>query len=179
MHIGELTVAAERLWPGEDWVDVPLAFVDLDRTPDLPESLVLPPCPVIGLGDRAHPLAARLDAVVEPPVDPGMLARQVLAMPRAAAVIVQLLRLLPDLSVEAALTAESLAYVRQRGMRHAAGQEHGHLARAGDGVAAGALQQLLGGHAVMARHHLLHQLHGDAALGGVRQLGLQSVGGSV
>ena len=115
MHIGELTVAAERLWPGEDWADVPLAFVDLDRTRDLPDSLVLPPCPVIGLGDRAHPLAARLDAVVEPPVDPGMLARQVLAMPRAAAVIVQLLRLLPDLSVEAALTAESLAYAVLQG----------------------------------------------------------------
>jgi hypothetical protein len=70
---------------------------------------------VIGLGDPAHPLAAALDAVVEPPVSAELLARQVLATPRAAAVIVQLLRLLPVLSVEQGLTAESLAYAVLQG----------------------------------------------------------------
>jgi enoyl-CoA hydratase/carnithine racemase len=48
--------------------------------------------------------------VIEPPVRAEILARAVLANPSAAAVTVQLLRLLPSLAVEDALTAESLAY---------------------------------------------------------------------
>lgn len=115
MDIGELTIAAERLWAGEVPLALPLAFVDLDRPADLPGAIALPPCPVIGLGDRANPLAASLDAVVEPTVGAELLARQVLATPQAAAVIVQLLRSLPELSCEAALTAESLAYAVLQG----------------------------------------------------------------
>ncbi|RZJ97332.1 MAG: enoyl-CoA hydratase/isomerase family protein [Novosphingobium sp.] len=119
MDIGELTVAAERLWRGEDWsgdgIGRPIAFVDLDRAASLPESLALPPCPVIGLGDAGHPLAAHLDAVIEPTIGAGAIARQVMAHPRAAAVIVQLLRLLPALSTEEGLTAESLAYAVLQG----------------------------------------------------------------
>lgn len=110
MDVRELTVPAERLWPGEAWGDAPLVFVDLDRTDGVSESLALPPCPVIGLGDAAHPLATRLDAVIEAPVSAETILRQVTAHPQAAAVLVQLLRLLPDLSDEAGLTAESLAY---------------------------------------------------------------------
>ncbi|MCW1431186.1 enoyl-CoA hydratase/isomerase family protein [Novosphingobium sp. JCM 18896] len=115
MDIRELIVPAERLWPGEAWAEVPLAFVDLDRTDGVPESLALPPCPVIGLGDPEHPLAAHLDAVIEPPVGAEAIARQVMARPRSAAVIVQLLRLLPDLSSDAGLAAESLAYAVLQG----------------------------------------------------------------
>ena len=115
MSIGEWTIDASRLWPGETAWDAPIAFVDLNAAREMPEVVALPPCPVIGLGDAAHPLAAMLDAVVEPPVGAELLARQVLAAPQAAAVVAQLLRLLPSLPVEAALTAESLAYAVLQG----------------------------------------------------------------
>lgn len=100
----------QRLWPGEAAWDAPIALIDLDAAGEVPDGLKLPPCPVIGIGDAANPLAAYLDAVVEPPVTVEALLRQVLAMPNAAAVTVQLLRLLPGLSPDAGLTAESLAY---------------------------------------------------------------------
>jgi enoyl-CoA hydratase len=56
-----------------------------------------------------------MDAIVEPPVSVEALARQVLAAPLAAAVTVQLLRLLPALSAEHALAAESMAYALLQG----------------------------------------------------------------
>ena len=115
IDLSALTIDAQRLWPGEALWDGPLAFVDLDKTGDAPEQLTLPPCPVIGLGAPAHPLAAQLDAVIEPSFTAEGLARQVLAMPHAAAVIAQLLRLLPGLSPEHGLTAESLAYAVLQG----------------------------------------------------------------
>lgn len=110
MSLAALTIDARRLWAGEQGADQALAFVDLAATREWPEAIVLPPCPVIGLGSREHPLAKALDAVIEPPVTAAALIRQVLASPQAAAVAVQLLRLLPGLASEAALTAESLAY---------------------------------------------------------------------
>lgn len=129
MSIGEWIIDPARFWPGEAGWDRPIAFVDLDAARDLPEVVALPPCPVIGLGDPAHPLAAALDAVVEPPVDAALLTRQVLAAPQAAAIIVELLRLLPSLSVEQGLTAESLAYAVLQGSAE-------HLAwRAANGAA--------------------------------------------
>ena len=109
-EIAALTIDARRLWPGEAPWDAALCFVDLAVTRGAPEQLALPPCPVIGLGDSAHPLAARLDAVIEAPVGAAVLAEQVLARPSAAAVIVQLLRILPELPPEDGLTVESLAY---------------------------------------------------------------------
>ncbi|MDB5726431.1 MAG: enoyl-CoA hydratase/isomerase family protein [Novosphingobium sp.] len=110
MNLVELTIDAGRLWPGEALLDAPLAFVDLVDARDWPDVLALPPCPIIGIGPRDHPLAALLDAVIEPPVSADMIARAVLGHPEAAAVTVQLLRLLPALAVEDALTTESLAY---------------------------------------------------------------------
>ncbi len=131
VSIGQWMIEAQRLWPGEAawgaaW-QAPIAFVDLVPGEEPPAVLALPPCPVVGLGDRGHPLAAMLDAVIEPPVGADALARSVLAAPQAAAVTVQLLRLLPALTagqalpVEQALTAESLAYaVLQGSAEHAA-----------------------------------------------------------
>jgi len=121
MDLENLTIDARRLWPGEAPWDGPVGFVDLDATVEVPDLLTLPPCPLIGLGDRAHPLAARLDAVIEPPVGVDGLIAQVLAAPRAAAVIVQLLRLLPSLSLADGLTAESLAYATLQGSAEHAG----------------------------------------------------------
>jgi Enoyl-CoA hydratase/isomerase len=110
MDIAALTVDAGRLWAGEVPLDLPLAFVDLAATDARPDHFALPPFPLIGLGDPAHPLAASLDAIIEAPVSAAGLAKQVLAMPKAAEVIAGLLRILPGLSPEAGLTAESLAY---------------------------------------------------------------------
>ncbi len=115
MDIAELTIDAVRLWAGEAAPALPLVFVDLAETGAFPDAIALPPCPVIGLGDPAHPLAASLDAVVEAPVGAALLAQQVMAAPQAAAVVVQLLRLLPSLSAEQGLVAESLAYAVLQG----------------------------------------------------------------
>lgn len=139
MDIAELTIAAHRLWPGEEPWGGPLAFVDLDRADAcLANEPALPPCPVIGIGDPAHPLAARLDAVIEPPASAAGVARQVLAMPRAAAVIAHVLRLLPALSPAEGLTAESLAYGVLQGSeehrRWLAGREVAHGPRDAGGV---------------------------------------------
>ena len=126
-------IDARRLWVGEGLYRGPLALVDLDATREWPGDIALPPCPVIGLGDAAHPLAAQLDAVIEPPVSLDALAAQVLAQPAAAAVVVELLRAIsgagePAMSVEQGLLAESLAY----GVLQGAGGPRGWLAaRAG------------------------------------------------
>lgn len=115
MDFAELTINPRRLWPGETPWEHPLAIVDLDRAPEEIGPLTLPPCPVLGLGDPAHPLAAGLDAVIEPPVSLGSIVEQVTTRPRAAAVVTQLLRLLPALSPEQGLIAESLAYAVLQG----------------------------------------------------------------
>jgi enoyl-CoA hydratase len=95
-----------------DWADdpLPLAFVDLDSWKSARPSLRLPPFPVIGRGDPAHPAARLLDAVIEGPVPGRILVEQVTRYPNAAAAAVQLLRSIEGLPVERALTLESLCY---------------------------------------------------------------------
>ena len=115
MPIAELTIDARRLWQGEEPADLPLAFVNLEALGDAPESPVLPAYPLIGLGRRDHPFARHLDTVVEHPVGAESLANAILAMPRAAATIIELLRILPKLSLDDGLTAESLAYAMLQG----------------------------------------------------------------
>lgn len=110
-----LVIDAERLWSGESPWRHPIALVDLDKVSNSDAGAVLPACPVIGFGDRAHPVAARLDAVLEDPVSIDTVVGQVLTQPMAAAVIVQLLRMLPSLSLDAGLTAESMAYAMLQG----------------------------------------------------------------
>lgn len=109
MSIDSLIIDGTRLWGGEQVPDLPLAFVRLDDG-DWPRDVRLPPFPVVGLGDSAHPFARQLDCVIEPPVSAEELALQVQACPNAAAAIVQLLRLLPALDLEQGLTAESMTY---------------------------------------------------------------------
>ncbi|MBU6267338.1 MAG: enoyl-CoA hydratase/isomerase family protein [Sphingomonadales bacterium] len=114
-----------RLWQGENPPDLPLGIVDCDVANDWPDRLDLPPFPVIALGRRSHPLAAALDAVIEPPVPLAAVVRQVVAHPRAAAVITDLLRLLPSLAAGQGLVAESLAYATlQAGAEHLAWRTH-------------------------------------------------------
>lgn len=109
MDYSAYIVDVQRLWPGEVW-SAPIAIVDLDAVGDVPERLSLPPCPLVGIGDKHHPLAVQLDAMMETPVPIDAVLRQVLTTPLAAAVTVQLLRLLPEMAPGQGLAAESMAY---------------------------------------------------------------------
>jgi enoyl-CoA hydratase/carnithine racemase len=88
----------------------PLGFVDLNACADTVRLSTLPPFPLIGLGDPSHPLAAALDAVVEPPVSVEALIRHIARAPRAAAIAIQLLRSLEGLPGDRALQLESICY---------------------------------------------------------------------
>jgi hypothetical protein len=110
VNLADLTIDPQHLWRGAWPEGQPLGFIDLARVAEMPVVVELPPYPVIGLGDQAHPLARLLDAVAKPPIGAPALARQVLAHPHAAAVTVQLLRSLSALPVEQGLVAESIAY---------------------------------------------------------------------
>jgi len=126
MDVARLMIDSDSLWGGAVDSAWPIAFVDLDSIRESPARLTLPPCPLVGLGDPAHPVAPLLDAVVAPPVSAEGIAAQVAANPQAAAVIVQLLRLLPSLSPDDALTAESLAYATLQGSAEHARWLAGH-----------------------------------------------------
>lgn len=86
-----------------------LALIDLDRCPADIVIPVLPPFPMIGFGDAGHPLASRLDTVIEPPVSADRLIATIEKAPRAASVLVQLLRSIEHDDSESALTSESMA----------------------------------------------------------------------
>lgn len=118
--------------PGSAWADSwqPLGIVDLRTCPTDIRIEVLPPFPLIGVGDATHPLAGTLDAIVEPPVSVDALVRHIGRAPRAAAVTVQLLRGLEGLSCDRALQFESFCYgLLQRSEEH----ERWLASRAGSG----------------------------------------------
>jgi len=92
----------------ESWQ--PLGWVDLNTWPAEARLGILPPFPVIGVGDPAHPLAGALDAVVEEPVCVSALVRQATRTPHAAAIAIQLLRTLEAMACEPALCLESCTY---------------------------------------------------------------------
>jgi enoyl-CoA hydratase len=100
--------------PSKGWASAadpapPLGFLDLTACHDA-RLETLPPFPVVGFGDSAHPIAQALDAVVEPPVSVEALIRQTSRAPQAAAVAMQLLRSLEHLPPERALPLESFCY---------------------------------------------------------------------
>jgi enoyl-CoA hydratase/carnithine racemase len=118
MDCAGLTVSAADLAQagimGFAWPE-PIAFVDLDTAPHHFTTGPLPPWPVVGIGGSSHPIATRLDTVVDTAVCAEVLASAATASPMATATLVQLLRALPSLSVEDGLTAESLAYAALQG----------------------------------------------------------------
>jgi enoyl-CoA hydratase len=102
---------------GEDLHDLgaadpwpPLRFLDLAACPQDVRLDTLPPFPVIGVGDSAHPIAHALDAFVEAPISVEALIRQTSQAPHAAAIAMQLLRSLENLPPERALPLESFCY---------------------------------------------------------------------
>ncbi len=106
--------AAELAREAAQWCE-PVAFIDLHREEGEVPDFSLPACPVIGVGPCNHPLAARLDTIVETSFDSDALEEAARSQPLAAATVAQLLRLLPSLSLEQGLTAESLAYAMLQG----------------------------------------------------------------
>jgi enoyl-CoA hydratase/carnithine racemase len=98
--------AWETRW---DWSH-PLGIVDLDHWPAGVRLGPLPPYPLVGIGDSSHPIAASIDALIEPPVSAGALIRSVERTPKAAATLVQLLRSIDELQIEQALPLESFCY---------------------------------------------------------------------
>jgi enoyl-CoA hydratase len=110
MQAKDLLIDPSQAWAGASGSWQPVGFVDLDACPDTLRLEALPPFPLIGLGDPAHPLADALDAIVEHPVSVDALIRQTTRAPRAAAVAVQLLRSLDGLSCARALPLESFCY---------------------------------------------------------------------
>jgi len=111
-HLEDLLIDLRAGPTASEWTDAwqPLGLVDLNACPADVEMRSLPPFPLIGLGDAAHPLARTLDAVVESPVSLDALARQVGRAPRAAALAAQLLRGLEGLPTDRALQFESSCY---------------------------------------------------------------------
>ncbi len=119
MGSNKALVKPARFWLGEERWSENFALINLDADEPWPEDIVMPPCPVIGVGSRAAPGAKIVDAVIEAPASLDGVMAQIDAHPRAAAVIVQLLRVLPSLAMHEGLTAESLAYAALQGS-----QEH-------------------------------------------------------
>ncbi|KHK91280.1 enoyl-CoA hydratase/isomerase family protein [Novosphingobium malaysiense] len=110
-----LTVSATELAKEAAQWREPVAFVDLaGERADVPD-MILPACPTIGIGSRDHPLAARLDTIIEPHFDIDAIEEAVKAQSLAAETVTQVLRMLPALPREQALTVESLAYAVLQG----------------------------------------------------------------
>lgn len=156
MQPDDFLIDARRLWPGEEAWTGPIALVRLDGGTLPTDALVLPACPVIGIGDAAHPLASALDAVIEPPVEIARIVAQVTANPLAAATVVQLLRLLPALPWQQGLVAESMAYAMLQGS-----EEHHRWLAARTVNAEQAAEQVAQGQVIADRQqtHLAVTLH--------------------
>jgi enoyl-CoA hydratase len=132
----EMMARPEQFWIGHARWDRPVAVIDLDAGLLWPDDFALPPCPVIGIGSTSAPDAGHVDAIIEPPCSLAGLLAQIAARPLAAASLVQLLRIVPSLSIEQALTAESLAYaVLQGSAEHLAWRAARHGKARGQGSA--------------------------------------------
>lgn len=108
------TTVAELVVAAGEWRH-PVAVIDLtNEHGDVPD-VVMPACPVIAIGQSSHPLARKMDAVIESHFDVGTVVDAAVRQPQAAAIVAQLLRVLPALSLEQGLCAESLAYAVLQG----------------------------------------------------------------
>lgn len=124
MDLADFTVPVSRFGTFEQAWTGPIAFVPLenegqgednDSACEGARPLRLPSCPVIGIGSSDHPLTSQMDTLVEAAFDLSSLARVAVAHPRAAAALVQVLRLTSEMSVGDALCIESMAYAMLQG----------------------------------------------------------------
>ena len=86
------------------------AIVDLDGAGAADTIAQLPPIPLIGIGNPRHPFAPHVDVLLDSPAQLSPIEAAIAAQPHAAAVLVQLLRLIADMATTPALVAESMAY---------------------------------------------------------------------
>lgn len=114
----------------------PWLFVDLAEWPAAVPLSSLPQVPVIGVGRSDHPLAAQVDAVLEPGFSLAQLASRIEPAPLASAALVQLLRTTHAMEPSAALMVESMTYsMLQGGPEHASWQAaQRSMAQTGPGV---------------------------------------------
>jgi hypothetical protein len=80
-----------------------------------PSSLPALPCPIIGVGEEAHPLARFCDLVVANEQALAPLLANIERAPIAAAILAQVLRATEKLTLHEALVLESLAYATLQG----------------------------------------------------------------
>lgn len=86
------------------------AIVDLGEVGEADMIPDLPPIPLIGIGDPHHPLAAHVDLLLDNPAQLTSIEAAIAVQPHAAAISVQLLRLIAGMAMAPALVAESMAY---------------------------------------------------------------------
>ncbi len=99
----------------------PFLTLDLSAWPQTQPLAPLPPVPILAFGPASHPQAASADILIEAPITLPGFATAIAKTPRAAAVLVQLLRAIEGLAPERALPLESLAFAAlQGGAEHAA-----------------------------------------------------------
>lgn len=110
-----MTVSVEDLDQIGAMAGQPLVLVDLAAAPRDAGKIVLPAVPVVGLGDPAHPLAPKMDTVIDCASEAEKIAIAAAAQPIAAATLIHVLRALPSLSLEDGLALESLAYATLQG----------------------------------------------------------------
>jgi hypothetical protein len=111
----ELMICGEQLARGDFPAGQAIGFVDLASEPSGDTPVILPPFPVVGLGERDHPLAERLDTVLEAPHRVEAVIEVAHSQPLAAMTVTHVMRMVPSLDDENALTAESLAYAVLQG----------------------------------------------------------------
>lgn len=120
MPIDRLIVAPSRLWGGESFADWPCVVIESCESPFPDARIMLPPCPLIAIGDSESAIARVADVIVADRTAAERIVGAVEARPRTAEVLIGLLRCLPAMPSEQGLLVESLAYgVLQAGAEHA------------------------------------------------------------
>ena len=117
MDIAPFIVTPERLSAIEEPWPHPVAFIELATAGEVPPEFRLPFGPLVGIGNAGGTWAARVDATVDTLEAAARLATRIGEAPRAAAALVQVLRLSAGIDVEQALTLESLAYAMLQGSK--------------------------------------------------------------
>ena len=95
-------------WPGSP--DSPCVVVDCRESPEGQAPGEMPPVPVIAVANARENQPRWADIVVASEGDAHAFVTAIAAAPRAAAVTVQLLRMLPEMAPAEGLVAESMAY---------------------------------------------------------------------
>lgn len=107
--LADLIVPVERLFSGEERGEGPCLFIIARDSGKFHAQPDLPPVPVVAIGHDAE-APEWADAVVPDEAAAQLLLDRISSHPKTAAVIVDLLRVMPELSLAHGLVAESFAY---------------------------------------------------------------------